>query len=194
MGDANNLLVGTAAAGADGTGLAWFGITGTTAPTDAVTALNAGYKDGGLITEEGLVISFNETNKKIKAYGSQATQRVLVTDQEFTFKLRFLETNEISQAVFWRKTIGSITPTVSTGAFSVTAGTVSRNLFTFVGDVVDVTSGTNHLRFHAASCEVTGRDDLSIANGNEIGWGVTITAYPVAGVAMTMFAAIPNLG
>lgn len=194
MGDSNNLLVGTAAAGTDGTGLAWFGVTGTTAPTDAVTALNAGYKDAGLITEEGLVVDFSETNKKIKAYGSQATQRVLVTDQEFTFKLKFLETNEISQAIFWRKVIGSIVPAAATGAFSVTAGTATRNLFAFVGDVVDTTNAVNHLRFSAASCEVTGRDSLSIANGNEIGWGVTITAYPVAGVAMTMFAAIPNLG
>ncbi len=194
MGDANNLLVGTQAGGSDGTGLGWFGVTGTTMPTDATTALNAGFKDAGLISEEGLVVSFAEQTKKIKAYGSTATQRVLIIDSEFTFKIRFLETNEISQAVFWRKTIGSITPAVSTGAFSVTAGPTSRNLFAFVGDIVDVSAGTNHLRFAAASCEVTGRDDLSISNGNEIGWGVTITAYPVAGVAITMFAAIPNLG
>ena len=194
MGDANNLLVGTTAGGSDGTGLLWVGITGTTAPTDATTALNAGYKNAGLITEDGLVIGFNETSKKIKAYGSTSTQRVLVTDSEFSFKVKMLETNAVSQAIFWRKTIGSITPTVSTGTFSVTTGTYSRNLFTLVGDVVDTTNNVNHLRFWAPSAEVTARDDISVANGSEIGWGVTITCYPVAGIAVAMYAAIPNLG
>lgn len=194
MGDANSLLVGTTAAGSDGTGLAWFAATGTTAPTDATTALNAGFKDAGLVAEDGLTVGFAESSKKIKAYGSQAAQRIIVTDQDFTFKLKFLETNEISQAVFWRKAINSITPAVSTGAFSVTGGTYARQLYAFVADVVDITNGTNHLRIYAPSVEVTGRDDLSISNGNEIGWGVTITAYPVAGVAIQMFVASPNLG
>jgi hypothetical protein len=194
VGDANNLLVGTTAGGSDGTGLFWAGVTGTTAPTDSTTALNAGFKNAGLITEDGLTIGFNETTKKIKAYGSTATQRVLITDAEYTFKVKFLETNPTSQALFWRRTIGSISPTVSTGTFSVTAGTSTRNLFTLVADVIDTTNNTNHLRFYAPSAEVTDRDDISVSNGNEIGWGVTITCYPVAGIAVAMYAAIPNLG
>lgn len=194
MGDANSLLVGSSGGGSDATGLAWFAATGTTAPADATTALNAGFKDAGLISEDGLSISFSESSKKIKAYGSQATQRTVVTDQEFSFKIRFIETNEISQAVFWRKAIGAIVPTVSTGTFNVTGGTYARQLYAAVFEVVDVTNGTNHLRFYAPSCEVTARDDVSISNGNEIGWGVTVTAYPVAGVALQMFVASPNLG
>ncbi len=194
MGDANSLLVGTTAGGSDGTGLAWFAPTGTTAPTDATTALNAGFKDAGLIAEDGLTVGFAESSKKIKAYGSQAAQRNVVTDSDFTFKIKMIETNEISQAVFWRKGITSITPAVSTGAFSVTGGTYARQLYAAVFQVVDITNGTNVLRFYAPSCEVTARDDVSISNGNEIGWGVTITAYPVAGVALQMFVTSPNLG
>lgn len=191
MGDANNLLVATSAAGADGTGLAWFATVGTTAPTDAVTALNAGFKDSGLISEDGVTLALNETSKKIKAYGSQNTQRTVVTDQETTFALKFLEVNEVSSAVFHRKAIGSITPTVSTGAFSVTTGTYSRVLYAAVFDVVD---GTNHIRMYCPSCEVTNRDNIQFSNGNEIPWGVTITAYPVAGTSIAWYYAVPNLG
>ncbi len=122
VGDANNLIVGTSAGGSDGTGLAWFGVTGTTAPTDATTALNPAFKDSGLIAEDGVTAAFQSQQKKIKAVGSTVAQRTIVTDEETTFALKFLEVNEISMAVWHRKALNAITPAVSTGAFSVTTG------------------------------------------------------------------------
>lgn len=187
MGDNAKMIVGTSAAGSDGTGLAWFGATGTTAPTDGSSALNAGFKNAGLITEAGLTISLARTTKKIKAYGSQSAQRTIVTDEETTFKLAFLETNPISTAIYFAEALSAFTPDVN-GAWSTTTGTYSEQLHAAVFDVVD---GTRRLRAYCPRIEVTNNDDLTIGNGNEMPWGVTCTAYPVSGIAIQWFFIVP---
>ncbi len=191
MANNSNMLVGTGAGGSDSLGLCWFAPTGTTAPTDESGALNAAFKDAGGISEEGVSVAMSETSKKIKFYGSQLAQRTIVTDQETTFKMKFMEANATSLAVYWRKALGSITPAVSTGKFSITHGTYSVQFFSAVFDVID---GSNKLRMYCPKLEVTNRDDLTIGNGNEISWGAELTAYPVSGVAIALYFAIPSLG
>lgn len=192
MGNNANLLAGISAAGADGTGLAWFANTGTTAPTDSLASLNAGFKNAGLITEDGLSIKLSETSKKIKAYGSAATQRTIVTDQEFGFSLKFLETNQYSMAVWNRLPVTSITPGVGTGTFSMTSGTYATQRYAAVFDVID---GTNHIRAYCPSVEVTNRQDVQVGNGSEIAWGVDLTAYPnSSGVAIQWYFLVSALG
>lgn len=191
MANSANMVVGTQAGGSDGLGLTWWAPTGTTAPTDESGALNAAFKDGGGISEEGISIAMSESTKKIKFYGSQLAQRTIVTDQETTFKMKFMEANATSLAVYWRKALGSIVPAASTGKFSITHGTASIQFYSAVFDVVD---GANKIRFYCPRLEVTNRDDLQIGNGNELSWGPTLTAYPVAGVAIAMYFAIPSLG
>jgi hypothetical protein len=192
MGNNANIFAGTQAAGADGTGLAWFAPTGSTAPTDASTGLAAAWKNAGLITEDGLTVKFSESTKKIKAYGSTVVQRTLVTDDEFSFDLSFLETNNTSMEVFHRLALGSISPGVGTGAFSLTTGTYTRRLYAFTADLID---GTNHIRAYCPSVEVTGKNDVKFQNGNEASWGITLTAYPnTSGVAIQWYFVMSALG
>jgi hypothetical protein len=192
MGDNRNIFAGTQAAGADGTGLAWFAITGSTAPTDATTALAAAWKNAGLITDKGLTAKFSENSKPIRAYGSTAIQRTLVTDDTYTFDLEFLETNQYSQAVYHRLGITSITPGTGTGAYSLTSGTYARQLYAFTADMID---GSNHIRIYCPTVEVTGRSDVSFAAGSEATWGVTLTAYPnSSGVAAQWYQIMAALG
>ncbi len=187
-----NIFAGLTAAGADGMGLAWFANTGTTAPTDSTTGLNAGFKNAGMITEDGLTVKFSESQKKIKGYGSPQVQRVLTTDVETSFDLAFLETNQYSQAVFHRLAITSITPGVGVGNFSVTTGNYTRQLYAAVFDMVD---GTNHIRAYCPSVEVTGRSDVKFSNGNEATWPVTLTAYPnSSGVAIQWYMLMAATG
>lgn len=191
MADNDQLIVGTSAGGSDGLGLTWWAPEGTTAPTDESGALNAAFKDGGGISEEGITIAMNETSKKIKYYGSQLSQRTIITDQETTFAMKFMESNPVSLAVYWRKDLGSITPAASTGKFSIAHGSHSVKFYSAAFDVID---GVNKIRFYCPKLEVTNRENLTIGNGNEISWGATLTAYPVSGVAIQMFFAIPSLG
>lgn len=192
MGNNANLLVGTGAGGSDGLGLAWFADFGATAPTDAGTALNAAFKDTGLISEEGLSLALSETVKKIKAYGSLLAQRSVVTDQDTTWKTKFLESNQYSLAVFHRKAIsGGISPGAGTGAFSVTTGSYTERFYAAVFEIVD---GSNKIRAYCPRLSVTNRDDLQVGNGNEISYGVELTAYQVSGVAIYWYYVVPSLG
>lgn len=192
MGNNANFFSLTQAGGADGTGLAWFAPPGSTAPTDGVTGLAAAWRNTGMISDNGLVQKFSESSKTIKAAGSTAIQRVLVTDDTFTFDLEFLENNQYSKAIFARKDINSITPGVGTGAFSVAYGLYTRQLYAAVFDMMD---GTSHIRLYCSSVEVTNRKDITYANGSVSSYGVTVTAYPnSSGVAVQEYNIMPALG
>lgn len=192
MGDNRNIVAGTGAAGADGTGLAWFAPTGSTAPTDATTALAAAWRNAGMITEDGLSVKLDTSSKKIKAYGSTQVQRTLVNDSSVSFTISMLETNAVSQAVYWGLDLTTISPTVGTGAFSLAYGVYTRRLYAAVFDLID---GTTRMRYYAPQVEVTDRQDIKISNGNEVSYGVTLTAYPnTSGVALQMYDIVPSLG
>lgn len=192
MSDNRNMLAGVSATGADGTGLVWMAATGSTAPTDSTTTLAAAWKNMGGITEAGISIKQNTSTTKKKFYGSPATQRTLVTDQETTIDVAFGELNARVMEVFWRKALLSITPAVTTGVWSTAAGTYSRQLYALVTDMVD---GVNRLRFYFPSVEVTGQGDVKIANSETLEWGVTLSAYPdVSGNYVYAFGAQPSLG
>lgn len=192
MADNRNYLAGTGATGADGLGLVWMAVTGSTAPTDATSPLAAAWKNMGGQAEAGITINQQTTTTKLKFYGSPAIQRTLVTDQETTIDLVMAETNARTQELYWRKAIGSITPTAVTGAFATTGGTYVRQLYAAVFDIVD---GTNHIRFYAPQVEVTGQAAVKVANSAAIEWGVTLSAYPdTSGNYIYPFYAIPSLG
>lgn len=187
-----NLLAGTAASGVDGLGLVWMAPTGSTAPTDSVTALAAAWKNMGGIAESGVTIHQSTTTTKLKFYGSPAVQRTLVTDQEYTVDVTFGEVNARVMEVFFRRALNSITPTAVSGAFATTAGTYTRQLYALVIDMVD---GVNHMRFYMPQVEVTSQGDVKIANSAELSFAVTLSAYPdTSGNAMYPFGQMPSLG
>ena len=187
-----NLLAGTGATGVDGLGLVWMAASGSTAPTDSTTALAAAWKNMGGIAETGVTIHQSTTTTKIKFYGSPAVQRTLVTDQEYTIDVSYGELNPRVAEAFYRKALSSITPTAVTGAFSVTAGTYTRQLYALVIDMVD---GVNHVRHYCPQVEVTSQGDMKIANSAQLEFGVTYSAYPdTSGNAIYSYYALPSLG
>ncbi|GAA2636903.1 hypothetical protein GCM10010399_82540 [Dactylosporangium fulvum] len=192
MSDNRNLLAGISATGADGTGLVWMAPTGSTAPTDATTALAVAWQNMGGITEAGISVKQSLSTTKKKFYGSTSIQRTLVTEQEMTIDVVFGETNARVMEVFWRKALNSITPTAVTGAFGTTGGNYTRQLYALVADMVDA---TNRMRLYFPQVEVTAQTDLKIANSESLDWGVTLTAYPdTSGNTVYPLFALPNLG
>jgi hypothetical protein len=192
VGDNRNILVGTSGAGADGTGLAWFAVTGSTAPTDATSALAAAWKNAGMISDDGLTEKINTSSKDIKAYGSIQTQRKIITDANVTFELVFLERNARSVELFYGIAFNTISPGVGTGAYSYTFGTYTRQLVAGVFDIID---GTAHHRIYCPQLEVTDRKDVKWSTTDASMLGVTLTAYPSSsGVAMQVYDVVPALG
>src|SRR5215218_5029603 len=181
----NNLILAGVGGGGTGSSLAYFAPQGTAAPTDALTALNAAYRDAGWITADGLTRAVAEDSTDISAFGSGAPVRTLVTNSRVTFALGFLESNPVSLAIYHRLPLTAITPTPATGAFSLTEGAARSAKYAAVFEVVD---GVNHVRALCPSVEVTDRADFSVFAGTEKKYRVTLTAYPGAdGVAVHWF-------
>lgn len=173
--DANNVLAGIGAGGAAGLSLAWFGPTSATAPTNATNPLNT-FKDAGFCDASGLTVGDSVTSNPVLAYGTLVPVRVIIQQEITTFKVSFLESSTTALEVYNRKAISSITP--SSSAFTITqVSTGTRQLYSAVFDMVD---GTNHIRAYCPVVEVTDRDDLQIAAGQPVKYGVTLTAYPDA--------------
>lgn len=178
------VLVGTAGAGAGGTSLAWFADTGITAPTDATTALAAGFKDAGLVADSGLVGRQTENSTDINAFGANVPARTVVTSAKTEFDITFLESNAVTLAVYNRLALTDLTVDAS-GAVDFTTGMHRTQRYAAVFDVVD---GNNHIRAFCPEVEVTGRNDFSVAGGAAISYGVTLTAYQGSdGVAIHWF-------
>lgn len=183
---ANNALVlaGISGGGTGGTSLAYFAPTGTAAPTDGTTALISAWKDAGWCTESGLSVKSSENSKDVNAYGSSGPVRTIVTNSKTTFDVGFLESNPISIAVYNRLALTGITVS-SAGAFDFTSGQHRTQQYSAVFEMVD---GLNHIRAYCPSVEVTDRQDFNVQAGNEISYGVTLTAYPGAdGTAVHWF-------
>lgn len=176
--DAKNILAGVAGSGAAGTSLAWFGPTSATAPTTA-TATLTGFYDAGYVSTDGVQIADNISNTQVGAYGTLNPVRVLLQSEQITFHVTFLESSTTALEVYHRQALASITP--SAGAFSVSDGSATRQLYSCVFDMVD---GAQHIRVYCPSVEVTDKDDVTIANSAPVSYGVTLTAYPVSGVAV----------
>ena len=171
--DALKILAGVGAGGA-GTSLVWVGATSTTAPANATAALT-GFHDLGYTAATGVTISDSITSTPVQAFGTNIPVRVIPTGESLTYKFNILESSSYAIETFYRKAVGSITP--SSGAFTVDrTANAARQLYSFVFDAVD---GTNHLRVYLPSCEVTDVDDQTIAAGAPITYGITLTAYPV---------------
>jgi hypothetical protein len=192
----NLVLAGTGAAGTTGASLVWVAPTSganTTAPTDATTALAAGWKDCGYIDTSGVTVNFSESKKDIYAYGVEPPVRELVTQSTETFDITFLENNTTVIELFYRLTLGSITVTTGTGAF--TAVTTGPARVTFFQLVIDMVDGTNHIRKYAPKAQVTDRKGQQIQAGTEITYGTTMTVYPDnAGNATYNWHVLPSLG
>lgn len=192
--NADLILAGISGGGAAGSALAWFGPTGTTAPTSATSSLNAAFKDAGWISEDGLTKAVAEETTDITAFGTLVPVRKLVTKSEFSFKLTMLEHNVVSLNVYNRLPLtggSAIVVDPDDGTADWTEGTHRVQKYAAVFDMVD---GTNHLRCYCPSVEVTDRDDVTIKASAPVPYGVTLTAYPGSdGVAAHWFVLLAAL-
>lgn len=171
-------------------------LTGGTSPAVTVTTTTpgvTGFYSAGFVTEDGLEKAVSESSTDVKAFGVFVPVRKIVTSSEITFKLKFLETNPVSLAIYDRlPLVGStaISPD-STGAFSIQEGTSRTQRYAAAFEIVD---GDNHIRMYAPAVEVTDREGFKVGSGEVMGRGVTMTAYPNSlGVSVETFYLIPSL-
>lgn len=191
-----DLILAGVAGGGTGASLAWFAPKGTTLPTAATGAgsdLDAALIDAGWVSEEGLVKGVEESSNDITAYGSLTPVRTLTTGARITFQLTFLESNPTVLSIYNRLPLtGAGSLTVATGGkVDFTEGAQRTIEYAAVFDVVD---GSNYIRAVVPALQVTDRTEYTIAAGEAIQYGVTLTAYPGSdGVAVHWYYVLDAL-
>lgn len=146
--------------------------TGSTAPTDAATALDAAFKDLGGISEDGVTLSLPDNGDRtpIKVWQNGATVRTVRQTSEDLPTLQFtmvetkLETIETYFGV-------TVTQAVADGSFEYTVE--NRSAAAYVLDVVD---GSELIRLYIPQGVVSSVGEVSLTNTDAIGWQVTVDA------------------
>jgi hypothetical protein len=191
MGNSDLILAGINGGGEAGNSLAYFGPTGSTAPTGATADPAAAFLDAGWITQDGLSVKVSESSTEIPAFGTFAPVRTITTKSSQTFDLSFLESNPVSLAVYHRKPLTGLTAIAETGAVNFATGQSGSEDYAAIFDMVD---GDNFLRAYAPKVEVTDRGDIAIKGGEAVVYPVTLTAYPdLAGNSIYWFYVLDAL-
>ena len=169
--DASNVRVAV-------TGAVYVGDEGTTAPTDATTPLDVAMHDLGLVSEDGVTEARERSTEKIKAWQNAATVREVVTESGMTYSFRLIETKKETVELYYGALVAA------DGSISIDPSkTGGRKAF-----ALDVIDDGQEIRVWVASGEVTAVGEQVYANGQPIGYEVTVTCYPNAeGVTAVKF-------
>lgn len=153
------------------TGALYVDITNSaTAPTGTASALAAGFKDQGYVSEDGVTLTLPDGGDvtNLKAWQGNATVRVIRSPSEDSPQLSFtlIETKlETIQTVFGV----TVTQTSTEGAF-VYDSNATRTTTRLVLDVVD---GAELIRAYAPQFVVTSIGEVNLTSTDAIGWQVT---------------------
>ncbi|MCC3277532.1 hypothetical protein LJ753_16835 [Arthrobacter sp. zg-Y20] len=134
---------------------------------DGASGTVVGGVDLGYVGDGGVTETRDRSSEKIKAWQHGATVREVVTEGSFTLSFVLLETKRENIELYYGGTVeadGSIVINPSS--------TGGRRQF-----VVDVIDDDDFIRTYIKSGQVTEVGDQVYANGEAIGYEVTVTAY-----------------
>lgn len=153
------------------TGTVSYAPVGSTAPTDATTALDAAFKDVGYISEDGVSEVRDRTVNNIVAWQASRVVRAVVTEASISVTFTMIESNPNSLELFY----GSAVDPTGGGVEIDPQNTGGRRSL-----VVDYVDGAKFVRLYLPECEVTSVGEVALTNGEAVGYNVTVVGYPAA--------------
>lgn len=154
-------------------GAIWRAATGSTLPTDAVTALDNAFKGLGYCSEDGLVNTNSPSTTDIKAWGGD-TVLTLQEEKTDTFQFTLIEVLNVDvlKAVYGS---GNVTGTLATG-ITVNANADEPETASWVVDMVLNNNAVKRVVIPNGKISEIG--DISYTDSDVIGYEVTVTALP----------------
>lgn len=157
-------------------GKAYIADLGTTLPTDATTALAAGFADLGYVSEDGVVNANTPESEEIKAWGGDVVLLPL-TSKTDTFQATFIESLNVDvlKMVYGEDNVsGDLT-----NGISIEATTDDLEAKSFVFEVI-MTGGVAK-RIVIPQGKITEIGEITYIDNNAVGYPVTITAMATSG-------------
>src|SRR3954464_7733868 len=157
------------------TGSGMYAPLGTTAPADPTAAWPAAWIDLGYVSEDGITEAESRDWEEIKAWQNRAVVRRLLTDNEMTWQFTLIENKADVLAL---RHAGSTMTEAGTAPDTFSSMDVMVPQEAFYAFGFDIIDGDVHHRILIPKGSVTEVEDVTYANGEAIGYGVTIAAYP----------------
>ena len=174
------------------TGAIFKGPTTATAPTGTSGAPDAAFTDLGFISEDGVEISLpgSGDSTPIKAWQDGTTVRVIRTPSEDnpTWAFKMLETTLATVETYFGVTVDQ---TATEGSFEYEV--TNREHHSYIVDTID---GAELIRDYIPYGIVTEVESITLANGEAIGYGVTVEGErdPVLGFNFKRWATALKTG
>ena len=157
------------------TGAVYAGATTAAAPT-ATTSTLTGFTELGYVSADGVSFTMDKTTNQIRAWQNSDLVREVVTESTVTYSFMLMESNQAVIEAYFGGTMTDGKVLVNPNA---TGGKQS-----FVLDVVD---GDKAIRHYIPTGEILSVDAQTIANGEALLYGITITAYASGGRSADVF-------
>lgn len=155
-----------------GSGEISVGPTTVAPPTDTGT-LPTGMVGLGYLSEDGFTEARDRSVEDLKAWQNSATVRSVVTEADLSYSFTMIETTKATVELFYGTTV---TQSVPHGKYTIIPANTG-GAKTFILDVID---GSNLKRIYIPQGEVSEVGEVTHANGEPIGYEVTIKTYPDA--------------
>ena len=149
---------------------------GTTAPTDAGTALPSAWTTGGYVAEDGLTLGINRSMTAIKDW-SQANVRKALSDFDGTIQLSFLQVDEFAaKEVFGASNVTKTAASTTHGEqLKIAIGAELPEMKSWCFNMKD---GDRRVRVYAPCAQVTEVGDVSFVPNAGNAYPATISCYP----------------
>ena len=149
------------------TGACYAGEVSATAPTTATSTL-VGFTDLGYVSTDGVTETRDRSTSQIRAWQNSDLIREVVTEATATFSFMLMETSADVLASYYGATVDTADGSIEVNP-SATQGKKS-----FVIDLID---GTSAIRTYVPTGEILSIGDQVYANGEPVGYEITVTAY-----------------
>jgi hypothetical protein len=150
-------------------GAIFVGDSTAVAPTDADAPPGTGWNDLGYASENGVVETRNRSSNTIRGWQNGDVLREVITEASIAYQFTLVETKPETIELYYATTVaadGSI--------IIVPSKTGGRRPY-----IIDVIDGDDFIRAYIPSGEITEVGDQTYANGEAIGYEVTVRAYPL---------------
>lgn len=155
---------------------------GTALPEDAVSALDAAFKEMGYIADNGLTNSNTPSMTDIKAWGGDIVQSSLTEKPDkFSFKLLEGLNIDVLKTIYGEKNVTEITVGDSGNEHKEIKIAANAKLPDDYSWVVDMILNDDKIkRIVIPRAKITNLADIVYTNTNAFGYDITLSAYPNA--------------